>query len=311
MTHAPDRRLDQRLDRRLDRRTFLAAAAALALAPRKSVAVEGENATRAPALFVYHGSPLIAVDAARAAELSAWGNALRTANVNVKGIVAVTPHVRAADAIEIGWTGAGVALDSYPRRFREQLAQLDYRSPPSESLALRVESSLASAKLPFRRGDARGQNHTVWAPLLHLFPDHDAPVVELAMPFVDDAGFFALGAALAPLRSEGVVVLASGTATHNLALLEPRALASAAPPPPPEAFAVEFDQWLRESVAHKEIDALLDWRKRAPAADLAHPDDGGHYRVLLVAAGTGFARASFPIEGFEMGSFSKRGIQLD
>src|SRR4051812_21007323 len=106
----------------LTRREVLAvsagAAAALVFAGRARAAAE----TRAPALYVYHGSPLIAVDDARVAELTAWSQALASTYAKPKGIVALTPHVRSVDAVAIGHTGPGTALMSFPSRFRAQLA---------------------------------------------------------------------------------------------------------------------------------------------------------------------------------------------
>lgn len=93
--------------------------------------------------------------------------------------------------------------------------------------------------------------------------------------------------------------------THNLAAMD-----FVSPPP---HWASEFDAWAAETIAGTQVDALVDWRHKAPAVDLAHPDDGGHFRVLLLALGaalgTGAPRVTFPITGFEA-TMSKRCVQL-
>ncbi|HEY2366302.1 MAG TPA: class III extradiol ring-cleavage dioxygenase, partial [Polyangiaceae bacterium] len=132
------------------------------------------------------------------------------------------------------------------------------------------------------------------------------PVVEIAMPFMQEKDFLTLGRRLAPLRHQGVFVLASGSITHNLASMNTHADS----PPSTPKWAADFDDWTEKTLRARDIDALLDWRKRAPDAELAHPDDGGHFRVMLVALGATSGVASFPVTGMEMGTQSKRCVEL-
>jgi 4,5-DOPA dioxygenase extradiol len=96
--------------------------------------------------------------------------------------------------------------------------------------------------------------------------------------------------------------------THNLAAID-----LDAPPAAVPAWSREFDAWAAERLGASDVDALLDWRRKAPAADVAHPDDGGHFRVLLFALGLASAQstpsASFPIADFELG-LSMRCVEL-
>ena len=76
----------------------------------------------------------------------------------------------------------------------------------------------------------------------------------------------------------------------------------------------EFDAWAAEALKQRNVDALLDWREKAPAAELAHPDDGGHFRVLLFAlgvatAGSGIKQLKFPLVGFDS-ALSRRSVEL-
>jgi 4,5-DOPA dioxygenase extradiol len=216
----------------------------------------------------------------------------------------MTPHY-GSRRLEVGATGRGFAMYDLPEGIKRRIPPgLTYATPPSEALAARVDA-LLGAGTPLARGDRGGFDHTTWMPLKCLFPDADVPMLELAYPYVSEAEAFAIGRKLAPLRDEGILFVASGGMTHNLAAMDIGA--------DPPAYAREFDAWASERLATDDADTLIDWRAKAPAANLAHPDDGGHYRVLLFALGValagGAARATFPITGFEA-TMSKRSVEL-
>ncbi|HEY1957496.1 MAG TPA: class III extradiol ring-cleavage dioxygenase [Polyangiaceae bacterium] len=286
----------------ISRRQILAFGAALA-ASRRAFADE----SMMPTGYVGHGSPLLATDPVRSAELRAWGRTLPRAS----GIVTITPHYRGpaphdTSRLRIGHVGRGRALRSFPAFMDKMVPRdLDYPSPDNTALAHVVADLLAPLEPTFDTGRG-GFDHTTWMPLLHLYPGAPAPVVELAMPFASDAELFSLGRRLAPLRRRGVFILASGSMTHNLASIGGRA---------PTPWAEAFDAWAKSALASRDVASLIDWRARAPNAELAHPDDGGHFRVLLVALGavaqeSTFSSAIFPVEGFEGGTQSKRCVEL-
>lgn len=289
----------------LSRRQLLAfGATALALGTRRALA-SSDAPGLMPCGFVGHGSPLLAVDAARGAELRSWGASLPKPT----GIVALTPHYRAR-GLKLGHVGKGRALYSFPSFMRRMLpSDLDYPSPDNAALARLVADLLAPLEPAFDESRA-GFDHTTWMPLRHLFPDASAPVVEIAMPFVQEKELFALGRRLAILRRQGVFILASGSLTHNLAAIDFEGH-DATPP----TWATEFDAWTEKTLRAGDLASMLDWRAKAPRAELVHPDDGGHFRVMLVALGAvakgdTFAPPTFPVTGFEMGSQSKRCIEL-
>ncbi len=276
----------------MDRRSFLAAGAAV-VATRAAAA----EARSPGALFVSHGSPLfLPGQAARRAELSSWARELG----KPAGVVVMTPHF-GLRTLSLGAVGPGFAWYDLPGRLKRQLPQdLEYRSPDNHQL-VEIVRSLLGARLPLA-AERRGFDHTTWMPLLCLLPAADVPVIELCYPYVSEAELFALGQKLAPLAEQGVRFLASGGLTHNLAL------DFEAPTP---GFMNEFDDWASQRVLARDIDALCDWRHRAPAATLAHPDDGGHFRVILAALGVAGARGSVssPVQGFA-GALSKRCFEL-
>jgi 4,5-DOPA dioxygenase extradiol len=284
----------------LTRRACFGAAVGATIASLPGIARAAAPA-RLPVLYVSHTAPIFAInDPARIAELRTWGARLP----KPRGILAMTPHY-GSRRLEVGATGPGFAMYDLPEGIKRRIAPgLTYATPPSGALAARVDA-LLGAGTPLPRGDRAGFDHTTWMPLKCLFPDADVPMLELAYPYVPEAEAFAIGRKLAPLRDEGVLFVASGGMTHNLAAMDIGA--------DPPAYAREFDAWASERLATEDADALIDWRGKAPAANLAHPDDGGHYRVLLVAMGValagGAARATFPVTGFEA-TMSKRSVEL-
>ncbi len=281
----------------ISRRALLAGAASAAALAMTRRAFAGSGPM--PCGFVGHGSPFLAVDPVRGAELRKWGAALPKPT----GIVTLTPHYRSR-GVRIGHVGKGHALRSFPAGLGARVPESEYASPDNAALAKTVADLLAPLEPTFDEARA-GFDHTTWMPLMHMFPRADVPVVEIALPFMKDEELLALGKRLSLLRHEGTFILASGSATHNLASIGS----------PPAPWAEAFDAWLAKTIAARDVAALVDWRAQAPSAELAHPDDGGHYRVMLVALGAvardrTFGAATFPVEGFEGGTQSKRCIEL-
>lgn len=292
------------MTRALSRRQALGGALGLTLGSLAARSSYASAAAPAPVLYISHGAPLFAVhDTVRIAELRAWGSRLP----KPRGIVVMTPHY-GRERLEVGATGRGFAMFNLPPQIKRRVPrELDYPTPPSEELAIRLDGLLGGGAL-LRRGQRRGFDHTTWMPLLCLYPAADVPVLELSYPYAADAELFALGRKLAPLRDEGVLFVASGQMTHNLAAFDPDD--ETVP-----GWSKEFDAWATEAVEAEDVDTLVDWRRKAPAQDLAHPDDGGHYRVLLVAMGVavGGSRPArdvrFPVTGFEA-ALSKRCVEV-
>jgi len=137
-----------------------------------------------------------------------------------------------------------------------------------------------------------------------MYPEADVPVLQVSMPALDPKRLFEFGRALAPLRDEGTLVFGSGFLTHNMRY---------AFRPGIPTWAKEFDAWAADAISRFDVDALMDFRKVAPAADTALPT-WEHYAPLLVAAGAasvGSHVASYPITGFWMdGAFTRRSVEL-
>lgn len=278
----------------MDRRRLLQSGAALLVVPR---IVRAAASAVMPSLFFAHGAPFLANDRIRGKQLS---DLVRDLPRTPRGIIAVTPHVR-SEYVTVA--SHGTARRSFPRRFIERIGDVAYRPPAADELAAQVRSLLNSSHIPLAAAPHEAFNHTVWMGLLHMFPQANIPVVEMSMPFLGPRRLFALGQALAPLRQADVLIISSGSLTHNLASL----FVETTP-----TWAIEFDQWIGETLDERDLDAVLDWRKKAPAADIAHPDDGGHFNVVLYALGAAvgsnanFDSAHAANLDFEFGSFSTR-----
>ncbi len=114
---------------------------------------------------------------------------------------------------------------------------------------------------------ARGLDHGVWVPLLATYPEADIPVLQVSMPDLDPAYLFAVGRRLAPLRDEGVLIVGSGFMTHGLACVHDHFMGKPGAP----GWSVEFDRWAAEALERGDLDALFDFRNRAPGMPYAHP----------------------------------------
>lgn len=150
----------------------------------------------------------------------------------------------------------------------------------------------------------RGLDHGAYVPLVAMYPNADVPVLQVSMPGMDAPALFALGRALAPLRDEGVLVFGSGFLTHNMRF---------AFQPGTPTWAREFDAWTQDALSRFDVDALVDFQTRAPAARMALPT-WEHYAPVLVAAGAAAdtkPRTTFPITGWWMdGAFTRRSVQF-
>lgn len=234
-----------------------------------------------PVLFVSHGSPMLAVEPGKTGPvLAAWSAAQAE---KPKGILVVSPH----------WMGHGLAVSTRDRQvawhdfggFPPELYQLQYSAPGSPALAERVRDVLALAGLQASNDDRRPLDHGAWVPLRYLYPDADVPVVQLELDVARDArAQYELGRALAPLRDEGILIIGSGSLTHNLR--DVRMPQSA----PPSAYVPGFQQWYADKLAAGDVEALFNWDTLAPGAMQAHPHDD-HLMPLYVAMGAGGTQA--------------------
>lgn len=243
-----------------------------------------------PTVFLSHGAPtLILQDTPARTFLASLGKQL--------------PRPRAIVAVSAHWDTdvPAVSLARHPETihdfygFPDALYRLRYAAPGAPELAERV------AKLTGAAHDThRGLDHGAWVPAMLGWPEADIPIFQLSVqPAESPAHHIALGRKLSALREEGILVMGSGSATHNL-----RALVRGGESEP-EPWAQEFDDWLAETVEKGDEAALADYRAQAPNASDAHPTDE-HFLPLHVAygaAGPG-ARGRALHRSFTLGNLS-------
>ncbi len=238
-----------------------------------------------PALFVSHGSPMIALEPREAGHfMQRLGPRIEVLHGRPQALLMVSAHSLTREP----------ALLAAPRHeavydfggFDPQLFTLRYDAPGAPALAERVAGGLREAGLPAHVLAEGGLDHGIWTPLRYLFPAADIPVLPLAWPPQwTPAQLLALGRALAPLAAEGVLVVGSGSITHNLRRVFAGGLRpDADAPATPESTA--FRTWWAERAAAADWAALADYRQRAPHAVLMHPTDE-HLLPFFVAAGAG------------------------
>ncbi len=243
------------------------------------------NAERQPAIFLPHGGgPCFFMDWTMG-PADTWNSTQRflesvasTLPEKPKALLVISGHweepaftVSTADRPQLIFDYSGFPADTY---------QLSWPAPGDPILAARVAELLRSAGLPSATDPTRGYDHGVFVPLKVAFPKAEIPVVTLSLDHsLDPAQHIAAGRALAPLRDEGVLIIASGMSFHNLR-------GYFRPETPERARA--FDTWLTNAVESPTTarDALLaNWRE-APFAAYAHPREE-HLIPLMVAAGAG------------------------
>jgi 4,5-DOPA dioxygenase extradiol len=251
-----------------------------------------------PVIFAAHGAPVLLDDALWISELAAWAKAMPRPS----GILMVSAHWEQRPTTLGATRTVPLVYDFYG--FPERYYQTRYPAPGAPSLADRVRGLLHDAHLEVADEPGRGLDHGAYVPLVAMFPEADIPVLQMSMPVLDPQTLFRLGRALQALRGEGVLLFGSGFLTHNMR--------HAFLPGTPD-WALDFDEWVADAIRRFDVDALLDFQVRAPAARTALPT-WEHYAPLLVAAGGASGttpEVSFPITGWWMGgAFTRRSVQF-
>lgn len=241
--------------------------------------------TTLPSLFVSHGSPMIALEPREAgAFLSRLGPAIDATFGRPAAIVVVSAHTAAREPVLLAGAQHAAVYDF--GNFDPRLNTLRYDAPGAPKLAPRVAGLLQAAGIPIHVMDEGGLDHGIWTALRYVYPEADIAVLPLAfVPTQPPAQQFALGEALAPLRAQGVLVLGTGSITHNLRRVFAGGLrGDAAVPEIAESAA--FRAWMQQRSEARDWDALFDYRRRAPHAIDMHPTDE-HLLPWYVAAGAG------------------------
>jgi 4,5-DOPA dioxygenase extradiol len=258
-----------------------------------------------PVVFVSHGSPMLPFEDIPARKF-------------LLGLGAKLPRPKAILCISAHWesptvraTGAETLKTIHDfAGFPKALYELEFDAPGSPDLAAHAVALLEAAGIAAEVDPTRGRDHGCWNPLMLIYPQSGIPVVQLSLiDGGDAAAHLELGAALAPLRQEGVLIFCSGGAVHNLRWIDRDGRAGAID------WAAEFDRWVDAKVAAGDASALARYRDEAPNAALAHPSEE-HFMPLMVAMGAaangnGGAKGKRIHESFNLGSLSMASYRWD
>lgn len=232
-----------------------------------------------PSLFISHGSPMLALTEAPARDF-------------LRGLAGTMARPKAIVVASAHWETAAPAVNAVARNetiydfggFPAALYALSYHPPGDVAVAGRVSELLGAAGLTCSVDHARGLDHGAWVPLLLAYPDADIPVLQVSVQsHLGPAHHLRLGAALAPLRAEGVLVVGSGSWTHDLGRFRGQGIDA-----PEAADVVAFSDWMDTALVEGRRDDLLEYRGLAPYGAAQHPTEE-HLLPLFVAMGAGGA----------------------
>lgn len=227
-----------------------------------------------PLLFVSHGAPMFAIEPGLAGEqLTQVGRDLPEPDA----IVIISPHWMTRGEVRITASTAPETIHDFGG-FPDALYRLNYPAPGAPSLASDIAQLLEAGGWKARLDARRGLDHGAWVPLLYLAPEARIPVIQVSMPMpMDTRSAYAFGEALQPLRAMNVLLVASGSLTHNLYDFRGSSGDGA-------DYVKAFSAWTAATLQTGESEKLLDYRVQAPFAERAHPTDE-HFLPLLIALG--------------------------
>jgi 4,5-DOPA dioxygenase extradiol len=228
--------------------------------------------SRMPSVFVSHGAPTYALEPGIAGpQLGELGASLKP-----KAVLIMSPHWMTRE-LAVSTVALPKTIHDFGG-FPEPLYRLQYPAQGSPEFALKALELFRAAGVPSVATDSYGLDHGAWVPMMHMFAKADYPVFQVSMPSrLNLESAYALGAILKPLRDEGVLIIGSGSLTHNLYEIERNN-------PNAAKYVQDFQSWIRHKVLGADLAALLKADSLAPDFARAHPSTE-HFLPLLFAAG--------------------------
>lgn len=222
-----------------------------------------------PTLFISHGAPdIVTRNTPAVVALKTVAKQLPTP----KGVVIVSAHW-IEDPITMTSGGALKTIHDFAG-FDPQLYQIEYPARGDEKISQRIIELLANSDIQSNLDKRRGLDHGAWVPLKILYPKADIPVVQLSLPVATMRELTRYGEALKPLVEEGILIIGSGGSVHNLRTMN---LSNQT-----DNFAIEFEQWLKQSVEGNHLQRLIDDSQYPNDFHMAHPTIE-HFAPLVFA----------------------------
>lgn len=248
------------------------------------------NLQTLPGLFISHGSPMLALNPEQV------GPALNRLSLNLpqpQAIIVMSAHWE-SNALEVN---TGIRPETWHdfRGFPQELYEIRYPAPGAPELAEEILHLFAEANIPAHANSTRPRDHGVWMPLLHMYPEANIPVVEISLPMnASSKEIYNIGQTLSEFRKRQILLIGSGSITHNLRELSWHNEDSKVP-----EWASTFRNYVVNKLYHQDFDAVLDWQS-IPHIQRNHPTLE-HLAPLFFAMGTGH-RFSIIHSSFSMGS---------
>ncbi|MEC9281113.1 MAG: 4,5-DOPA dioxygenase extradiol [Bdellovibrionota bacterium] len=276
--------------------TFLGS---IALAGRFLMNKLNEKKSKMPSVFIGHGSPMNAVvENAYTKRLSQFSEEIE----KPKAILVISAH----------WLTEGTQITAMAKPktihdfygFPKELFEIQYPAQGSSELVNRVSELLGvNVKKDFKDW---GLDHGTWAVLKHIYPKADVPVVQLSIDKNQSFRYhYEIGKKLSVLREEGYLILGSGNIVHNLRTMHRSENA------PSYDWAIEFDEWVKENLTHRNDELLFNNFLDDKAGQLSVPT-AEHYIPMLYALGASDSREEldFIFEQMQNASVSMRSFRI-
>ncbi len=251
-----------------------------------------------PVFFISHDDPNQVVNKNHSSYK--FLNKLAKSISKPKAILCISAHWERSKATISGADKLETIHDFYG--FPESFYQLDYQPPGNPALANEIKELLVAQGIASQIDSKRGIDHGAWCVLMPLFPNADVPILQLSInPNQSAKKHFELGEALRPLREKGVLIIGSGTMTHNLSEWRRGFTYDM----PIEPYAKAFRDWVSEKIENQHYEQLVEYKDKAPYASRCHPTPD-HILPLFVAAGAAVEadQARLIDDSYIYGSFS-------
>jgi 4,5-DOPA dioxygenase extradiol len=233
-----------------------------------------------PTIFLSHGSPMLALTDCPARDfLRGLGKQLGRPSA----IMVASAHWQMRVPV-FGSHTPNTAIHDFSG-FPPALYDLRYEPPGAPAIAMKAADLLSEAGWQTALDNSRGLDHGAWVPLMLMYPEADIPVLQVSIePLSDPAYHLRLGRLLEPLRDEDVLIVGSGSFTHNLARMQTDAMDA-----PPAPGVTAFADWFDAAISQQREDDLLNYRSLAPYAAEQHPTEE-HLLPFYVALGAAGAK---------------------
>jgi 4,5-DOPA dioxygenase extradiol len=233
------------------------------------------NGYRYPSLFISHGSPMLAFGEDAFSEML---EKFSTSLPKPKALVFISAHSVSSDTVHVLKCDQNEIIHDF-NGFPKELYEIGYDCKGSPDLADQIVQLLKKQNFQTKVETRSPLDHGIWVPLKHLYPKGDVPVVKVSLPLnLTPAMILKLGHALAPLRNEGVMLIGTGGAVHNLRELRwsQKTFGGA-------DWALNFENWIIQCLEKKNVDALVNAEEH-PEFFQSHPSEE-HYLPLLATVG--------------------------